>query len=454
MGRIVLCFASFACAVMVMKDTDSDALWGVLGVVLLILTSLTDYFDGLVARKLDVISRIGPLADQMMDKMVYCIIFPTLSVGLMQKDGQDHIFHVMLSLALCVTLLVRDHWVNFLRSVADRHQADSGVKQIGKIRTLFALPLSCVMYAYCFSRGEYHDLAYLNSIFIWVQEPFFFNILVLLEVVLFLINIVSVISYTKLYGGHLLDDICEGDVLMRRRILGIFPNLLTLMNAAMGVSAIALAQNGRFHLSMVLLVFAAVFDKLDGAAARKLGLIEAPTPGVRKITLGMILDDVADLISFCIAPAAIGGAYLPGDAGFWVLVLYSALGIARLVYFTLDTRPSPGFFKGLPSPAAALFVVAVIHFAEVLDPEALYAGPVVAGLFLLTGLLMNAYPIKFIHFGQFLDKSKRMKRAVSVVILVSIFLTQWLGIITITIMLAYLSSPFYLSPPSQRHSPA
>ena len=97
--RIVLCFASFACAVIVMKDNNSDALWGVLGVVLLILTSLTDYFDGLVARKLDVISRIGPLADQMMDKMVYCIIFPTLSVGLMQKDGQDHIFHVMLFLA-------------------------------------------------------------------------------------------------------------------------------------------------------------------------------------------------------------------------------------------------------------------------------------------------------------------------------------------------------------------
>jgi phosphatidylserine synthase len=222
------------------------------------------------------------------------------------------------------------------------------------------------------------------------------------------------------------------------------------MNATMGISAIVLAQNGRFHLSMVLLVFAAVFDKLDGAAARKLGLIEEPTPGVRHITLGMILDDVADLISFCIAPAAIGAAYLPGDQGFWVLVLYAVLGLARLIYFTLDTKATPGYFKGLPSPAAALFVGGIIHFAEVMDKSGELAGNYVVALFLVTGLLMNLYFVKFIHFGQLLGRSKTMTRIMTVIILVSIFLKPALGLITILIMVAYLLSPLYMKKPQPK----
>ena len=118
LGRIPLCFAAFFCAVMVMTNTDASPAYGLWGQVLLILTALTDYFDGMLARRLNALSRIGPVADQMMDKMVYCIIFPTLAVGIMQRDGDEHMMHAMFALGLCVTLLVRDHWVNFLRSIA------------------------------------------------------------------------------------------------------------------------------------------------------------------------------------------------------------------------------------------------------------------------------------------------------------------------------------------------
>jgi CDP-diacylglycerol---serine O-phosphatidyltransferase len=447
LGRIPLCFASFACALMVMRTHGSTAHWGFLGEILLILTALTDYIDGLVARKLNAVSKIGPLADQMMDKMVYCIIFPTLAVGLMQKDGEQEINHVLLFLALCVTLLVRDHWVNFLRTIADRHQADSSVKKIGKIRTLCALPIACVIYAYCFGRGGYSDLLYTNALFIWVREPFFGNFLIMLELLLFLINVVSAISYTKIYGVYLLDDICEGDLRIRRRILGIFPNLLTLMNAIMGISAMVLAYNGKFHLSMVLLVFAAVFDKLDGAAARKLGLIEEPTPGEKHITLGMILDDIADLISFCIAPAVIAMAYLQNNSGAWMLLLYAILGLARLLYFTFDKHPIPGFFKGLPSPAAALFVGGIIHFCFRLDPEAESLSGLVFVLFFGTGILMNAYAIKYIHFGRLMSRSKKLSRLVTLVIVASIFSSDALGLIAILLMGGYILSPIFVAVP-------
>ena len=43
----------------------------------------------------------------------------------------------------------------------------------------------------------------------------------------------------------------------------------------------------------------------------------------------------------------------------WIAALiYLLAGFARLLYFTLDKNPIPGFFKGMPTPAAALFVTA------------------------------------------------------------------------------------------------
>jgi CDP-diacylglycerol--glycerol-3-phosphate 3-phosphatidyltransferase len=440
LARIPLCFASFACALMVIQYEQASAAWGFFGQILLIITSLTDYLDGFVARKFNIVSRIGPLADQVMDKIVYCIIFPTLAVGVMLQDGQEK-HHVMLALVLCVTLLVRDHWVNFLRAIADRHNVDSGVKQIGKIRTLCALPTACILYAYCFSRGEYSDILHLNSLLLWIQEPSFTLWVIILELALFVINIVSAISYTRIYGNCLLEELCDGDEVAKRKLLAILPNLLTLMNALMGISAIFLAHNGRYHLSMVLLVFAAIFDKLDGAAARKLGLTEDHVPG--RITPGMVFDDIADLISFCIAPAAIAGAYLwHSGYAFW-LSLYAILGLVRLIYFTFDKNPIPGFFKGLPSPAAALFVGGIIHASARFDPDCTFMGPWVLGLFLLTGLVMNSYFVHYVHFGKLMSQSRVLTRWVFIVLMVSIFLKDFLGLIALALMGGYFISPLF-----------
>jgi len=443
LARIPLCFASFACALVVISSPTASAEWGFFGQILLIVTSLTDYFDGMVARKYNIVSQIGPLADQVMDKIVYCIIFPTLAVGTMLQDGDKNIHHVLLALVLCVTLLVRDHWVNFLRTIADRHNVKSGVKQIGKIRTLFALPTACVIYAYCFSTGEYSDIYHLNSLLLWVQQPGFTLWIIILELSLFVINIVSAISYTKIYGNCLLEELCDGDEVAKKKLLSIFPNLLTLMNAVMGISAIILAHNGRYHLSFVLLVFAAIFDKLDGAAARKLGLTEDRLPD--EITPGMIFDDIADLISFCIAPAAIAGAYL-WDTGyaFW-LSLYAILGLARLIYFTFDKKPIPGYFKGLPSPAAALFVGGLIHVSTTYDPSCSYMGPWVLLIFLLTGVVMNTYFIHYVHFGRLMSQSKKLTSWVFIIIFAGIFLKSLLGIITLLLMGGYFLSPLFTS---------
>lgn len=451
LGRIPFCFTAFTFAIIVIRDDNAPAIYGFLGVIFLIITALTDYWDGLVARKMNIVTKIGPLADQMMDKMVYCIIFPAISVGIMKVDGEKNIDHVILALILCVTMLVRDHYVSFLRSIATRHNVDSGVKEIGKIRTFLALPTSCVMFGYCFCRGQPEDIFYFNSIFIWIQH-IEVRMVMIVEIALLIINVVSAISYTRLYGAVLLTEICGDDEIARKKVLSIFPNMLTLMNAIMGISAAMLSFRGKYHIGFILLISAAIFDKLDGAAARKLGLTEDPLPGEKNITPGMILDDIADFISFCVAPAAITYAYLRGHSYAPLLLFYVGLGFCRLIYFTIDKRPIVGFFKGLPSPAGALLVGGIVHAANTLNPDSTILHTPVLIAVVATGVMMNAYFIRYIHFGRLMSKSKNLTRVTFFIFIVGIFWVKGLGFIALTIMGFYLCSPFFVKPPLPHES--
>ena len=112
---------------------------------------------------------------------------------------------------------------------------------------------------------------------------------------------------------------------------------------------------GHVREAYLFLIGAAIFDKLDGAMARKLGLTELLAGNVKppRFQLAGILDDISDGISFCIVPAWIYYRavllYVPAISDltvFWIALIYALMGIVRLIYFTLDTSPIPGFFKG------------------------------------------------------------------------------------------------------------
>jgi phosphatidylserine synthase len=77
------------------------------------------------------------------------------------------------------------------------------------------------------------------------------------------------------------------------------------MNAMMGLLAVFFAYQGRIREASLFLIGAALFDKLDGAVARKLGLTEPLDEEKPKkaISFGALLDDISDTVSFCIAPA-------------------------------------------------------------------------------------------------------------------------------------------------------
>ena len=136
----------------------------------------------------------------------------------------------------------------------------------------------------------------------------------------------------------------------------------TLANAFCGTGAIFAAmrylQEGGgirdLMLGMALVPLAFVFDALDGRVARW-----------RKVasTLGRELDSLADVISFGVAPAALG--YACGLQGGWdwlVLSFFVCCGVSRLARYnvTAETLADGGdkvkYFEGTPIPTSVAIV--------------------------------------------------------------------------------------------------
>lgn len=135
----------------------------------------------------------------------------------------------------------------------------------------------------------------------------------------------------------------------------------TLANAFCGTGAIIAAmrflQDGVVRdllIGMALIPLAFVFDALDGRIARW-----------RKVssTLGRELDSLADVISFGVAPAALG--YACGLQGGWDWLILSGFvgcGVSRLARYnvTAETLADGGdkvkYFEGTPIPTSVVIV--------------------------------------------------------------------------------------------------
>jgi CDP-diacylglycerol--serine O-phosphatidyltransferase len=123
--------------------------------------------------------------------------------------------------------------------------------------------------------------------------------------------------------------------------------------------AIITAAQGEFQKAAWLIIAAALFDALDGKLARLFGVPSR---------FGMEFDSIADMVSFCTAPAIlVYFAYLqnlmPLVAAVISFIPLLAGGV-RLARFNVsqDETPLP-IFIGLPTPAAALVISSFILFS-------------------------------------------------------------------------------------------
>jgi len=119
--------------------------WFLIAFGAMILSAVTDLFDGYFARKFQVTSQLGSYADPMTDKVFYLTTFPAL-VYLAARGGQTT--HARALLVLAILFLLRDQWVSFLRSLGALHSLSAKANWSGKARTLISFPTICVVYYY------------------------------------------------------------------------------------------------------------------------------------------------------------------------------------------------------------------------------------------------------------------------------------------------------------------
>jgi CDP-diacylglycerol---serine O-phosphatidyltransferase len=139
------------------------------------------------------------------------------------------------------------------------------------------------------------------------------------------------------------------------------PNILTGFNLLSGLISITMVLQGSFVLASVFIFIAAVFDYLDGTAAR---LLDA------RSELGKQLDSLADVVSFGVAPGIIMFQllFLPcsGSCNIlerlhvtpYIALLIPICSALRLAKFNIDSRQAETFI-GLPTPANAIFFASI-----------------------------------------------------------------------------------------------
>lgn len=145
----------------------------------------------------------------------------------------------------------------------------------------------------------------------------------------------------------------------RRKGIYLLPNLFTVGTIFGGFYAIVASTQGRFEAAAIAIFVAMVMDGLDGRVARLTNT---------QSDFGMQFDSLADMVSFGLAPALIiyewqlkgmvewGEAW--GRFGWVAAFIYVAAAALRLARFNVQVESvDKRFFKGLPSPAAAILLV-------------------------------------------------------------------------------------------------
>ncbi|WP_022666682.1 CDP-alcohol phosphatidyltransferase family protein [Desulfospira joergensenii] len=185
----------------------------------------------------------------------------------------------------------------------------------------------------------------------------------------------------------------------------LYADILSSLNFCCGVISLVLTQNGYFVRAICIIIMGQLFDLFDGRMALKHG-------GTK---YGPLMDDIADFVSFGLAPAYV--VVQSGGGRFsWLVAAVFILGVAfRLARFVrVDKKRNDlpeGVFNGLPSPAGALLVLGA----------ALVAGPAVLWIHTLVSVGLMVSHVRFAHFGRVI--LKQVPKPVFFLISASIIIT-------------------------------
>ena len=208
------------------------------------------------------------------------------------------------------------------------------------------------------------------------------------------------------------------------------PNLLTISNLICGCIALCLTFQGELLFTAYFIGLAAIFDFMDGAAAR---LLNVSNP------IGKELDSLADMVSFGLVPGSVVFHLLeesPLSQYSFIALVIPIFSAYRLAKFNVDENQYEDFI-GLPTPANCLVFVSIplittfnaestiAYLIEI--PEILLIITVLMSLALVSRI--NMFSLKFKNF-KLQDNKFRF-----LLITMSIILLTWLGFSAIPIII-------------------
>ncbi len=223
-----------------------------------------------------------------------------------------------------------------------------------------------------------------------------------------------------------------------RRGIYLLPSLFTSLNMALGYYALYHAIQGsaaeiwHYDNAAKAIGFAIVFDGLDGKIARLTNT---------ESDFGREFDSLADVITFGVAPAILawmwGFRVLSPLAGSDLLARVVQLGAiatfafliagaSRLARFNIQANPQPSnpgrpgkkYFVGMPIPAGAGVIAAIVHFNNGAPIMTWWMGLIWAALVFVTSYLM----VSTWRFYSFKDLDFRSRHPFWVVVIIGIII--------------------------------
>ncbi len=311
--------------------------WESLGIFVFTFAAILDGVDGIIARACNLVTPWGESLDPLCDKLTY--LPPLLAFALREQ----------LSLQLVSGLLVIELFGQFLaRPLLSLLKISGAANNFGKIKTIICFGLVI----FCALRAEN----------------------------LYLVNVGNEILVACIV-------LAAASVIFKFVPNRLYADILSSLNFCCGVLSLYYASQGRFAIAICIIITGQLFDLFDGRMAELHG-------GTK---YGPYLDDIADFVSFGLAPAYM----IIARSSSWYSIIVAAVFVASVAYrlyrfVSVDKKREDlpaGIFNGLPSPAGALIVLG----ATLALPSLL---PIIA---LASSLLMVSH-LRFAHFGRIILK--------------------------------------------------
>jgi CDP-diacylglycerol--serine O-phosphatidyltransferase len=235
--------------------------------------------------------------------------------------------------------------------------------------------------------------------------------------------------------------------------LSIVPSLFTIGNIFCGYYSIISTLRGNYDYAAILIGIGYILDGLDGRVAR-----------LTKTTsdFGLQLDSLADVITFGIAPSILAFNWGFGAAegidgsvakhvhqlGSVASFAFVVCGALRLARFNLQAKKPPEasskrYFVGLPIPAAAGVIAAVVHFFK--TPTLMVGSALLWSFLILLLAFLMISTVRYYSFKELDVKKARPSLALFGTAMLISLVYLYSEVVLLVMATAYMSSGLILN---------